>query len=373
MKREFTVEMRNTPSEFQDYTLTWITPRVCVSLPNHFVIFNGFRMIAPYPLRLRPFFQDYLWGGRNLETVLGKTLPGEGVWAESWEIVDHNEHQSVICNGELAGQSLRDLTQDQPDWLFGTLSNRPDSLPLLFKYLDCQRVLSVQVHPDDNYGKQMSPPDLGKTEAWYIVSAEPGSKLYAGLREGVTPDRLREAIDDGSVEECLHVIHPVAGDCIFIPAGTVHALGAGLLVAEIQQASNTTFRLFDWNRVDADGNPRTLHVAQALEVIDFESGPRAPQTPQPTTEEGRQRLVECEKFTLDRLSGNSTMTVGGDAKFHLVSAPKGGVHLAPHGEHRAADSYEISTGQSLLLPAQLEAMHVTLAPDAYLLDMYLPE
>ena len=329
-------------------------------------------MTAPYPLRLEPFFQNYLWGGRNLETVLGKTLPGEGVWAESWEIVDHDEHQSVISNGEWAGQSIRQLTQNQPDWLLGTSSNRPDSLPLLFKYLDCQRVLSVQVHPDDNYGKQMSPPDLGKTEAWYIVSAEPGSKLYAGLREGVTRERLRQAIESGTVEECLHVIHPVAGDCVFIPAGTVHALGAGLLVAEIQQASNTTFRLFDWNRVDADGRPRTLHVEQALEVIDFASGPRAPQTPQPTPQEGRQRLVECEKFTLDRLSGSATMRIGGDAKFHLVSAPKGGVRLANQDEHGAATSHEVGTGQSLLLPAQMPEMRVTLAPESYLLDMYLP-
>ena len=329
-------------------------------------------MTAPYPLRLEPFFQDYLWGGRNLETVLGKTLPSEGVWAESWEVVDHDEHQSVITNGDLAGQTIRDLTQNQPDMLLGSLPNRPEHLPLLFKYLDCQRVLSVQVHPDDNYGSKMSPPDLGKTEAWYIVSAEPGAKLYAGLRSGVTADQLRQAIEDGTVEECLHVIHPVAGDCVFIPAGTVHALGAGLLVAEIQQASNTTFRLFDWNRVDADGNPRQLHVQQALEVIDFESGPRATQTPQPTGETGRERLVQCEKFSLDRLSGNASMPLGGDAKFHLVSAPKGGVMLAASSAESPAIIYEVGIGQTLLIPAEMPAMQVTFESDSYLLDMYLP-
>ncbi|MEM8735185.1 MAG: type I phosphomannose isomerase catalytic subunit [Planctomycetota bacterium] len=309
-------------------------------------------MIQPYPLRTEPLFQDYLWGGRNLGTVLGKPIPAEGVWAESWEMIDHPHHQSRVCNGEWAGKSLREIAQSEPEWIFGGESTRPESLPLLLKYLDCQRVLSVQVHPDDTYGLQMDPPDLGKTEAWYIISAEPGAKLYAGLNPGVTAETLSKAMAAGQVEECLHVIEPKAGDCVFIPAGTVHALGEGLLVAEIQQASNTTFRLFDWNRVGADGNPRELHVEQALEVIDFDAGPRSVQTPEPTDQSGRERLVHCEKFVLDRLQFEFRATVAGDSKFHLLTAPKGGIVLQWGCDGDIA-SDRLEVGQSVLIPATM--------------------
>ncbi len=207
-----------------------------------------------------------------------KKVPGPGEWAESWEIVDHGEDQSVVVDGQWQGWSLRKLIEQYPDEILG---DQPSTLqfPLLLKYLDCNRVLSVQVHPDDAYGATLSPPDLGKTEAWYVVEADPEAVVYAGLRPGVTADSLRRAIQEGKTEETLHVIHPKAGDCIFIPAGTVHALGAGLVVAEIQQASDTTFRLYDWNRVDASGKGRPLHIEQAMDVIDFRRGPVVPCVP----------------------------------------------------------------------------------------------
>lgn len=321
-------------------------------------------MFSPYPLRLKPVFRDYLWGGRRLETVLCKALPAEGVWAESWEAVDHPEHQSVIENGPLAGQTIHQVASDDPTWLFGDGSI--SQLPLLLKYLDCQRVLSVQVHPDDAYGATMTPPDLGKTEAWYIIDAEPGAVIYAGLKKGVDAKQLHDAMADGSVEKCLHVVHPKPGDCYFIPAGTVHALGAGLLVAEIQQASNTTFRLYDWNRTDANGNPRALHTAQSLQVTDYKSGPRHAQTPQATSQPGRERLVECEKFTFDRIRGVDSCTVGGDGRFHLLTAPHGNVVLKS-----GASVETLKSGQSVLLPASLPEVKVTLDSQAELLDMYL--
>lgn len=327
---------------------------------------------TPYPLRTEPFFRDYLWGGRNLESVLGKPIPEAGVWAESWEMIDHPEHQSVVSNGNLAGKSLRDIANSSPDWLLGSKGIDSTSLPLLLKYLDCQRVLSVQVHPNDEYGLTMSPPDLGKTEAWYIISAEPGAKLYAGLKPDVDRVTLREHIDNGTVEDCLHVIEPKAGDCVFIPAGTVHALGAGLLVAEIQQASNTTFRLHDWNRVDADGNPRPLHISQALEVVDFESGPRPIQTPRATDETGREQLVNCDKFVLDRIHTNFAGTIAGDSKFHLLTAPHGGVTLA-WNENGTSGDETLEVGQSVLIPASMSGVSVQLTEaNAILLDMYLP-
>ena len=319
-------------------------------------------MPAAYFLQTAPAFRDYLWGGRKLETVLGKKLPSSGVWAESWEVVDHSEHQSIVQNGELAGKSLREIAQATPQWLFGDAKIK--HLPLLLKYLDCQRVLSVQVHPDDEYGLRMNPPDLGKTEAWYIVDADPGAVLYAGLNQGVNQEQLREAMASGNVESCLHRIEPKRGDCVFIPAGTVHALGGGLLVAEIQQASNTTFRLFDWNRVDTNGKPRALHIDQSLQVIDFASGPRPLQTPT-STEHGRERLVSCDKFNFERLT--SSNEVAGDGRLHLLTAPYGGVALSC-----GAEEMLLATGQSVVVPAAMGTVQATVEDSCILLDMYVP-
>ena len=182
-----------------------------------------------YPLKFRPIFREYLWGGRRLGEVLAKPIGDAPKYAESWEVVDHGEDQSVVVDGPLAGRTLGELIAEHGSALVGKVDSR--QFPLLLKYLDCNRVLSVQVHPDDVYAQQMSPPDFGKTEAWYIVSAEPDAIIYAGLKDGVTVDDLRAACSEGRTEEVLHQLKPSAGDCVFIPAGTVHALGEGLLVS----------------------------------------------------------------------------------------------------------------------------------------------
>lgn len=336
-----------------------------------------------YPLRCQPHFQNYLWGGRKLATRLGKQLPAEGVWAESWEIIDHPHHQSLVTNGSKAGQTLRQIIQQSPIWLLGPRlqGSGVRSLPLLLKYLDCQQVLSIQVHPSDRYALMMTPPDLGKTEAWYVLDAEPGAVLYAGLHSRVSASELRSAIVSNKLLDCLHAIYPKTGDCIFIPSGTVHALGAGLVVAEIQQASNTTFRLYDWNRVGPDGNPRPLHIDQALEVTDFNSGPRPLQIPCATSETGRDRLVACDKFTLDRLShvqqsdygrdsskGSSIFSIGGDETFHILTAPQGGVELIGQDFQET-----LAQGQSVLIPAALRDCTARVGPGSFLLDMYIAE
>ncbi len=319
---------------------------------------------AAYPLKLEPTFRDYLWGGRSLATRLNKSLPADGVWAESWEVVDHPEHESLVTNGHLAGRTLGELMRADPQWLVGNATAVAGRFPLLLKYLDCNRVLSVQVHPDDEYGLKMSPPDLGKTEAWYIIDAQPGAVLYAGLKPGVDRQSLHAAIHAGKTAECLHEIYPQAGDCVFIPAGTVHALGAGLLVAEIQQASNTTFRLYDWDRVDQHGKSRPLHIEQSLETIDFASGPRPVQTPQATSAPGRVRLVECDKFRFDRIQGVEQATTSGDGCLHILTVPSGRVRI----ESASGHSETLVTGQSLLLPAAMEACSLKLDPGSILLD-----
>ena len=314
-----------------------------------------------YPLQFQPLFRSYIWGGRGLKDYLGKPIADEGVWAESWEIVDHGPDQSIITNGPLAGKTLGELIDSNPTGLLGgnlvqsqigaPIPQPRHYFPLLLKYLDCNNVLSVQVHPDDAYGLKMPKPDLGKTEAWYVVHAEPGAIIYAGLRAGVTHDHLAEAIAAGRTEDCLHQVQARSGDCIFIPAGTVHALGSGLIVAEIQQSSDTTFRLFDWNRVDAEGKSRPLHIEQALQVIDFKSGPVEPQalkprqTASPNTPQ-RDSLVECSKFTMDRLLGAGTFCFQPDDRFVLVTVPQG------HGRMSWDNgSLELKRGDSVLLPA----------------------
>jgi mannose-6-phosphate isomerase len=205
--------------------------------------------------------------------------------------------------------------------LYGRHHPQP-KFPLLLKFLDCHLVLSVQAHPNDRQAQALTPPDLGKTEAWYVLEAEPGSRIYAGLKDGVDRPALAAALEDGSVADCLHAFSPRVGDCVFIPAGTVHALGAGLMVVEIQQSSNTTFRLFDWNRVGPDGQPRPLHVSDALNVIDYSRGPMMPVSAN-VDDAGVRRLVTCDKFQLEEWRISQSRAVGGDGRFHLIAVVSG--------------------------------------------------
>ncbi len=323
-------------------------------------------MSSLYPLRFRNLFRRYLWGGRRLETVLGKQLGDGQDYAESWEVVDHGEDQSVIADGPLAGTTLGELVARRGEELLGR--HHPQSrFPLLFKFLDANRDLSVQVHPDDEAAAKLDPPDLGKTEAWVILHADPGSLIYAGLKRGFDRAALEREVNRGTTELCLHRFEPQAGDCVFIPAGTVHALGTGLVVAEIQQASDTTFRLYDWNRVGPDGKPRTLHVQQALDAIDYDAGPVKSQTPRPTDRPHVSRLVQCDKFELDRWQLNGRESIGGDNRFHIVSVIQGEVCVS--GETSAQPR---AKGQTTLLPASIGPVELTANTSSLLLDMYLP-
>ncbi|MCU0875608.1 MAG: class I mannose-6-phosphate isomerase [Pirellulaceae bacterium] len=291
--------------------------------------------------------------------------PGED-YAESWEIVDHGPDQSVVAYGELRGMQLGQLVADHGRELFGR--HRPQrQFPLLFKFLDANQALSVQVHPDDRQAAQLDPPDLGKTEAWVVIQADPGSVIYAGLREGVDRETLQAAMAAGRTESCLHRFSAQAGDCVFIPAGTVHALGAGLVIAEIQQASDTTFRLFDWNRLGADGQPRPLHIQAGLDAINFTRGPVQPQVPQSADSLAVERLVFCDKFVLDRRQVRAQIAVGGDDRFHLLVTLEGRVELEgdPSGK-------PLEGGQVVLLPASAGATRIVPHDPAVVLDIYLP-
>lgn len=302
-----------------------------------------------YPLRFRPLLKQTIWGGTKLGSLLGKQIGTDANDAESWEVVDHGDDQSVVTDGPLSGKTLSQLIQSDPKWMLGENADET-AYPLLLKYLDCNRVLSVQVHPDDRYGAQMEIPDRGKTEAWYVVSAEPGSLIYAGLKEGVDRGQLADAMTAGETDSVLHSFEPEPGDCVFIPAGTVHALGAGLVIAEIQQSSNTTFRLFDWNRVDANGNSRPLHIEQSLEVTDYVSGPVAAKKSDRAFD-GWQTLVDCDKFLL-RVLESGTGTIGGDNCSHVITVPRGEAVLKQDTKNGGAE-YRLRQGESMLLPASI--------------------
>jgi mannose-6-phosphate isomerase len=319
-----------------------------------------------YPLRFAPIFRRYLWGGRRLETVLQKPIGEGNDYAESWEVVDHGHDQSVVACGALKGMTLRELSLRYANELFPNGSS-PPSFPLLFKFLDANQQLSVQVHPNDEQAAQQAPPDFGKTEAWYVLHADPGSVVYAGLQPGIDNPTLRRSLLNLTLPSCMHQFEAHAGDCIFIPAGVVHALGAGLVIAEIQQSSDTTFRLFDWNRVGPNGKPRDLHVMQALKVIDFKRGPVSPQRPQPTENPCRMRLVECAYFTWDRWEFSGTQRMGGDDRSHILAVVGGSVVVE-------GDQHEqpLAQGQTMLLPASLGAVTVRATEPAVLLDAYIP-
>jgi mannose-6-phosphate isomerase len=314
------------------------------------------------PLRFQPLFKEYVWGGRRLGTVLGKPIGDGDRYAESWEIVDHGADQSIVADGPLAGRTLHELVTEHGPSLLGRHHPQPQ-FPLLLKFLDAQLTLSVQVHPNDSQGAKLTPPDLGKTEAWVVLAAEPGSKIYAGLKPGVDRAQLERALAAGNCDACLHQLEPRVGDCVFLEAGTVHALGDGLVIAEIQQASNTTFRLFDWNRVDRDGKPRPLHIQESLATINFARGPVAPQTPQPTDRPHVERLVACDKFVLDRWQLESPEKCGGDDRCHLVAVLEGEVIVTQQTFRR---------GESFLIPAGCTDAVITPQGRGVLLDMYLP-
>jgi mannose-6-phosphate isomerase len=323
-------------------------------------------MPVDYPLRFEPLFRRYLWGGRRLQSVLGKQI-GEGEdFAESWEIVDHGADQSVVLHGALAGQTLNELSSHYPEELFGR-AGAPTSFPLLFKFLDANDRLSIQVHPDDARAARLVPPERGKTEAWVILDAAADSYLYAGLRPGVDAATLRREIPRRTCELCVELIEPRVGDCFFLPAGVVHALGPGLLVAEIQQASDTTYRIYDWSRIGPDGKPRKLHIDEALDAIDYGYGPVTAQQPTSAGNPHAERLVACDQFVLDRWTVAGEERVGGDDRFHILAVIEGSLSI--DGDPAQT---QLERGGVVLLPAELGAVGVKASPRAVFLDAYLP-
>lgn len=220
-----------------------------------------------YPLTFHPIFKERVWGGRNLERLYQKPLPPGKPIGESWEITDRPEGVSIVANGPLAGRSLRELMEHHRRDLLGAAAAATGPFPLLVKILDATDTLSVQVHPPAPVAERLG--GEPKTEMWYIADATPTAALYVGLKHGVTRPEFEHSVRAGTVAECLHKIPVRSGDAMFLPSGRLHAIGAGNVIFEIQQNSDTTYRVFDWNRVGLDGRPRDLHVEESLACIDF--------------------------------------------------------------------------------------------------------
>jgi mannose-6-phosphate isomerase len=325
--------------------------------PHNESVFSGrMSMQNLYPLLLKPAYKDYLWGGERIIRHFNRDMP-PGVYAESWEVSDRPEGPSVIANGPLAGQPLADILAAHG---MAVMGSERDRFPLLIKLIDASKTLSVQVHPNDDTARRYG--GEAKTEMWYILAADDEACVYAGLKDGVTPEQLRAALENNDVEPLL-VRQPVrAGDAVFMPGGRVHAIGAGCLILEVQQNSNTTYRMYDWGRQGPDGKPRELHIEQSLQVIQWNDPTPALLKPRCLSHMENNELWEvlsCPYFRLERLVLHSLWNAGNDGHtFHVLFVARGGGKITWGSEGCA----ELQAGQSVLIPACMSAYE--LAPES---------
>lgn len=320
-----------------------------------------------HPLEFQPILKRIRWGGRRLAS-LGKPLGEGNDYAESWELADHVDGQSVVTGGEYEGWTLRRLVEERNRELFGRHAGR-DQFPLLVKFLDANDRLSVQVHPSDELAKRFNPKENGKTEAWVVVDAKPGSRLYAGLKEGVTAETLRRASQDGTAGDLLHSFEVTPGECVFIPAGTVHAIGEGILLAEIQQMSNLTFRLYDWGRTDASGKPREVHLDEAIACSDFVRGPVGPVEPRRTEHRHgvTDDLVSSDYFMIRRHVLERDHKLASDDRFRILMALDGNGDLACDGT-----AIRFAHGRTALVPADCPPVTIHPLGEMTVLEAFLP-
>lgn len=288
------------------------------------------------PITFAPLYMERVWGGRELERTYGRHLPHpDRPYGESWEIVDREAEQSIVEDGPFAGKSLHHLWENHRPELFGDDLPPSERFPILIKILDARDDLSIQVHPPAGLA-----PSLGgepKTEMWYIAGCDPGAKLYVGLKKGVTRETFEASIADGTVAGVVHSISPRPGDSIFIASGRLHAIGAGFLIHEIQQNSDTTYRVFDWNRLGLDGKPRELHLGPSLASIDFDDFEPGMDTPSGET------LASCPYFKTEKIepAADSDIRTPAD-RFAILSVIEGTL--------KTSDGRTFSKGRVILLP-----------------------
>lgn len=302
-------------------------------------------MEAIYPMFLEPVYKNYIWGGTRIKNNLQKNTPYEKT-AESWEISANKNGQTIIKNGAYKGKTITELfNSNLKDTIFGTKCNEMDVFPLLIKFIDAENNLSVQVHPDDEYAKKFEN-DIGKTEMWYIMDCQDNCELILGLDEKVTNENKSELLTQKNIEGYLKKVKIHKGDIIYIPSGTVHAILSGAFICEIQQNSDITYRLYDWNRVGADGKPRELHLQKALDVIKVKTDASINTTP---SIEGKHRILEFSKFKVDKIKVNNefTDTINNES-FCTMNVVNGKGTLIYKEE-----TFELKIGDGFILPANL--------------------
>lgn len=304
-----------------------------------------------YPLMFEPVLIEMVWGGTLLNQKYGRCAESDKI-GESWDISCHQKGESIVANGALRGYSLNDVIKKFPREIFGTSLGDSYEFPLLLKLIHAKDVLSVQVHPPDLYAQLHEGEPFGKTEMWYILDAGADAELIYGLTKGTDQAIFSKCMEQNKLDECLHRLKVKAGDAVYIPAGLVHAIGKDILLCEIQQSSDLTYRVFDWNRTGIDGNPRKLHIEQALDVIDFNMTYPVSPIPGLNIEESgcvRTFLVACEYFAVEKIDIRTNVaenTYG--ERFHTLTIIRGlGEIIFESG------SLNIKAGDSLLLPAAL--------------------
>ncbi|MEO0564863.1 MAG: type I phosphomannose isomerase catalytic subunit [Chloroflexota bacterium] len=308
-------------------------------------------MTAPslYPLKLDSPLHTKVWGGRRLSTIMGKQLPTDAPYGEAWEMHD----TSVVVNGPLAGQTLGDLLITYGEALIGEHNDSSEGLPLLAKLLDANDWLSIQVHPNDEQAQRLEGQPRGKTEAWIVLYAEPNAQLVIGITPGTAPEVMAAAIENGTLEEHVVYADVQAGDVLLLEANTVHAVGPGFVIYEIQQSSNTTYRLYDWNRAGLDGKPRELHIEKGVEVANLEYLPRIQHVPTKTISPVV-TLVESRYFKSNwyhlAAQGGAEMTLNTNDKFHALTCVGGTASVEAVGA-----TVEMHRGQTVMIPASVGA------------------
>ena len=315
-----------------------------------------------YPLKFNEIFKEKIWGGRKLESFLGKSLPKDKLIGESWEIVDHGKDISIVKNGMLKGENLGKLIKNFKKEIIGkdVKLSRGGKFPLIFKYIDASQRLSIQVHPDDEYACLNERDETGKTEAWYVVWAKPGAQLVYGLKEDVSRNILKEAIKSKKIEDYLNYITVHKEDLIFLPPGTVHTIMGDVILAEIQQNSDLTYRIYDWGRIDKYGKSRELHIDKALDVIDFSFIRNYKIEPLSINIDGNiiNYLIVCEKFVVELCEIIDVYELNCDgSKFYTLSVLEGNGEIFYEEEFESKlgsiNKVNIKKGETVLLPASL--------------------
>lgn len=320
------------------------------------------------PLVFDPILKQIRWGGRRLGSHLQKSIGEFTDYAESWELADHGNDQSRVLGGTYAGHTLRQLMQSHSQELLGKQAGLTQ-FPLLIKFLDANDWLSLQVHPDDDLARRFDPHENGKTEAWVVLDAQPDSHICAGLKSGVNAAALRQGLQTGNVEDLLHRIAVKPGDCVFVPAGTVHAIGPGILLAEVQQQSNLTFRLHDWGRVDSNGQPREIHVGQSIECTDFNRGPVSPVTPVTLCNQSHvlEELIRCDYFIIRRHRALEHFEITVSEQFRILMFLEGRAKVGTSG-----GTIQARTGSTILIPAAADRVVITPQDHVQVLEIFCP-